>query len=78
MIHLGDIIKHVIEVKNVEELNGMCIKLSTVLPSYCVAFRMCIATNCIWSFVYCVIILCLSLLPHVYCFTVCVTLPYVI
>ena len=25
-----------------------------------------------WSFVYCVIILCLFLLPHVYCFTVCV------
>ena len=33
---------------------------------------MCIAAKCSWSFVYCVIILCLFLLPHVYCFTVCV------
>ena len=28
--------------------------------------------NCCWSFVYCVIILCVSLLPNVYCFTVCI------
>jgi hypothetical protein len=33
---------------------------------------MCIAANCSWSFVYCVIILCVFLLPHVYCFTVCI------
>ena len=35
---------------------------------------MCITSNCSWSFVYCVIILCVFLLPHVYCFTVCVCL----
>jgi hypothetical protein len=35
---------------------------------------MCIAANCSWSFVYCVIILCVSLLPRVlfYCVCVCV------
>jgi len=33
---------------------------------------MCIAVNCSWSFVYCVIILCVSLLLNVYCFTVCI------
>jgi len=38
----------------------------------------CIAVNCSWSFVYCVIILRVLLLPHVYCFTVCVLLPYVL
>jgi len=40
-------------------------------------FVMCIAANCSWSFVYCVIILCVSLWPHVYCFTVCVLLSYI-
>jgi hypothetical protein len=44
----------------------------TVLSPHCVAFPMSIAANCSWPFVYCVIILCVSLLPHVYCFTVCV------
>jgi len=34
--------------------------------------------NCSWSFVYCVIILCVSLLPHVYCFTVCVLPSYIL
>jgi hypothetical protein len=40
---------------------------------------MCIAANCSWSFVYCVIILCVSLLPHVYCVIIlCVSLlPHV-
>ena len=33
--------------------------------------------NCSWSFVYCVIILCVSLLPYVYCFTTCVLLHYI-
>ena len=33
-----------------------------------------IVANCSWSFVYSVIILCVSLLPHVYCCTVCVLL----
>jgi len=33
---------------------------------------MCIAANCSWSFVYCVIILCVSLLPHVYYFIMCI------
>jgi hypothetical protein len=32
-------------------------KLGAVLSSPCVAFHMCIATNCSWSLVYCVIIL---------------------
>jgi len=36
----------------------------------CVAFPMCIAANCSCFSVYCVI-MCVSLLPHVYCFTVC-------
>jgi hypothetical protein len=31
-----------------------------------------------WSFVYCVIILCVSLLSHVYCFTVCVLLSCIL
>ena len=43
-----------------------------VLSPHCVAFPMCIAANCSWSFVYCVVTLCVFLLPHVYCFTVCV------
>ena len=30
---------------------------------------MCIAAKCSWSFVYCVIIVCVFLLCHVYCFT---------
>jgi hypothetical protein len=38
----------------------------------CVASPMCIAANCSWSFVYRVIILCVFLLPYVYCFTVCI------
>ena len=46
-------------------------KLSKVLSAHCIAFPMCIA-NCSWSLVYCVIILCVSLLPHVYRFTVCI------
>jgi len=37
-----------------------------------------IAANCSWSFVYCVIILCVSLLPHVYCFAMCVLLSYIL
>ena len=37
-----------------------------------------IAANCRWSFVYCIIILCVSLLPHVYCFTVSVLLSYIL
>ena len=39
---------------------------------------MCTAANCSWSFVYCAVILCVSLLPHVYCFTVCLLLSYVL
>jgi hypothetical protein len=39
---------------------------------HCVAFPMCIAANCSWSIVCCVIILCVSLLPYVYCFSVCI------
>ena len=31
-----------------------------------------------WSFVYCFITLCVSLLPLVYCFTMCVLLSYVL
>ena len=39
----------------------------SVLSSTCVAFLMCIAANCSWSvmYKYCVIILCVFLLPHV-------------
>jgi hypothetical protein len=37
---------------------------------------MCTAANCSRSFVYCVIILYVVLLPDVYCFTVCVVLSY--
>ena len=33
-----------------------------------------IAANCSLSFVYCAIILYVSLLPHMYCFTMCVFL----
>ena len=29
-----------------------------------------------WSFVYCVIILCVFLLPHVYCFTMCIAVSH--
>jgi len=39
---------------------------------------MCIADDCSWSFVYCVIVLCVSLLSHVYCFTMCVLLLYIL
>jgi hypothetical protein len=49
-----------------------------LLSPHCVAFPMRIAANCSWSFVRCVIILCASLLPHVYCFTVCVLLSYIL
>jgi len=45
---------------------------SSLLSSPCVAFRMCSAVNCSWSFVYCVIVLCVSTLSHVYCFVVCI------
>jgi len=45
------------------------IKLGTVISSSCIAFTMRIAANCGWSFEYCVIILCVTLLPHVYCFS---------
>ena len=48
------------------------------LSTHYVAFPMCIAANCSWSFVYCVIILCVSLLPRVYCFTMCVLLSYIL
>jgi hypothetical protein len=40
---------------------------SFVLSPQCVALPMCIAANCSWSFAFCVIILCVSLLRHVYC-----------
>ena len=39
---------------------------------------MCIAVNCSWSFVYSVIILCVSLLPHVYYFTIRVLLSHIL
>ena len=39
---------------------------------------MCIAVTCSWSLLYCVITLCVSLLVHVYCCTVCVLLSYVL
>ena len=32
---------------------------------------MCIGASCSWSFVYCAVIICVHLLPHVYCFTMC-------
>ena len=41
-------------------------------------FPMCVAANSSWCFVYCVIILCVLLLPHVYCFTTCVLLSYIL
>jgi len=46
--------------------------MDTVLSSPCVPYSMCIAANCSWSFVYFVIILRVSLLPHVYRFTMCI------
>ena len=40
---------------------------------------MLIAANCIWSFVCCVIILCVFLLPHVYCFyCVCIAVLHTV
>jgi hypothetical protein len=48
-----------------------------LLSPFYVAFPKFIAVNCSWSFIYCVIILCVSLLPYVYCFTMCVLLSYV-
>jgi len=53
-------------------------RLSRLLSPPCVAFTMCIAANCSWSSVYCIIILCVSLLPHVYCFTLCVLLSHIL
>ena len=50
-------------------------RYSTFFPLCC--FPMCVAANCNWSFVYCVIILCVFLLLHVYCFTMCVLLSYI-
>jgi len=32
---------------------------------------MCSGANCSWSFVYCVVIICVYLLPHACCFTMC-------
>ena len=49
-----------------------------LISPHCVAFPMHIAANCSWSFVCCVIILCLFVFPHVYCFTVCVLLSYIL
>jgi len=43
---------------------------STSFPLCC--FSYVYSANCSWSFVYCVIILCVSLLPHVYYFIVCI------
>ena len=37
-----------------------------------------IAPKCSWSFVYCVIILCIFLLPYVYCFTVCIAVLHTV
>ena len=37
-----------------------------------------IATNCSWSFVYCVIILIVFLLLHLFCFAMCVLLSYIL
>ena len=47
------------------------ILLGTVLSPHYAACPVCIAANCSWYFVYCVIILCVSLLPHVYFFYSC-------
>jgi hypothetical protein len=53
-----------------------CLSITCHSP-HCVAFPMYIAANCSSSFVYCVTILCVSLLPCVCCFTVCVLLSYI-
>ena len=45
----------------------LCVCVCVALSSPCDAFLMCIAANCSWAFVYCVITLCVFLLPHVYC-----------
>jgi len=37
-----------------------------------------IAVNCSWSILYFFITLCVSLFPHVYCFTVYVLLSYIL
>jgi len=52
--------------------------VGTVHSPHYVAFPMCIAANCGWSFVNCVIILCVSLLSHAYCSTMCVLLTYIL
>jgi len=57
---------------------GVTISETRYSTLHCVASPMVIAVNCSWSFMYCVIILCVSLLPHVYCFTVFVLLSYII
>jgi hypothetical protein len=51
-------------------------RCSTFFPF--VAFLTFIAANCSWSFVYWVIILSVFLLFHVYCFTACVLLSYIL
>ena len=51
---------------------GVTISETRYSTLHCVASPMVIAVNCSWSFMYCVIILCVSLLPHVYRFTVCI------
>jgi len=67
------------------DTQGMCLKREFCIgyDAMCVyrhcfyyvdAFPMHIAANCSWSFVCCLIILCVSLLPHVYFCTVCVLL----
>ena len=54
------------------------LSIMLLLSPHYIAFPMCIAANCSLSFVYCVIILGVSLLPHVYCFTMCVLLSYIL
>jgi hypothetical protein len=64
---------HVWNVMSVSDHVRKCVPVSDgILNNVRSFYTMCIAANCSWPFVYCVIILCVSLLPHVYCFTVCV------
>jgi hypothetical protein len=63
-------------IRRIRRSKCVCLNLSIVLSLHCVAFPMCIAANCGSSFVYCVIILCLFLLPYEYCFTTSVLLSY--
>ena len=45
---------------------------------YFLVFTMCIAANCSWPFVFCVIIFCVYLLPRVYCFYyVCIAVLHI-